>query len=129
MLPLSASSPIYPFSRVGRTVAAGGANGVVRLWEVETGDHLGEITGSQNPVWSVAFSPSGDLLASGHVDGTILLRDVSGNAAWTRRACRRANRDLSEEEWKEHRLQADVPYLKTCSDLLSGEEQVMGGPS
>jgi WD40 repeat protein len=65
-------------------------------------------------VTSVAFAPDGQTLASGSYDTTIILWEV-GLEAWQARACRIANRNLSEEEWKGYL--GEHAYRKTCAEL------------
>jgi WD40 repeat protein/serine/threonine protein kinase len=66
----------------GRTLASGGADQTVRLWDLAAW-RPGEpppvrvLEGHTSLVWSVAFSPDGKLLASGSNDGFILLWDVA----------------------------------------------------
>ena len=53
------------FSPNGNVLAAGTAEGQVRLWRVSDGQPLLTCEGHVGAVWSVAFSPDGSLLASG----------------------------------------------------------------
>lgn len=64
------------FSPDGHLVAAGIANGDIRVWEVN--DQLPLINFSEHTdlVWAVAFSPNGRVLASGSQDQSIRLWDV-----------------------------------------------------
>ena len=59
------------------TVASGGADDTVRLWNVHTHHQTGALAGHVDKVRSVAFSPDGKTLASGSSDGTVRLWDVA----------------------------------------------------
>ena len=48
----------------------------IRLWDVASGEHLAAFWGHPTDIQTLAFSPDGELLASGSYDGTILLWDV-----------------------------------------------------
>ena len=63
------------FSPDGQTLASGGTDKTIRLWDVRTGDLLRTLTGHTGSVKSVAFSPDGKTLASGG-GGGIRLWDV-----------------------------------------------------
>jgi WD40 repeat protein len=52
------------FSPDGRFVAAAGADGAVRVWDVQTKSEIRDLRGSTDWVTSVAFSPDGRFLAS-----------------------------------------------------------------
>ena len=64
------------FSYDSRTLASGGVDNTVRLWDVDTDAHKATFTGHTDIVVSVAFSPDGSLLASGSDDNTIILWSV-----------------------------------------------------
>ena len=54
----------------GKTIAAGSSDGVVRLWDIETGKVLVKLTGHDAIVWSVYWSTDGEHVVSGSADGT-----------------------------------------------------------
>jgi WD40 repeat protein len=108
------------FSPDRKTLASASGDQTVRLWDVATHQALGEpLRGHIDAVHSVAFSPDGKTLASGGKDHTVWLWDVSLDS-WIRRACARANRNLSLAEWQQY-VGKDVPYETTCPEFPAGE--------
>ena len=49
----------------GQTVASVGEDAIVRLWDARTGEHISDLIGHADPVVVLAFSPDGNILASG----------------------------------------------------------------
>jgi hypothetical protein len=55
----------------GKTVAFGGEDGLIRLWDPATGRELARWQAQESPVTALAYSPDGDFLVSGGRDGTL----------------------------------------------------------
>ncbi|HVF89628.1 MAG TPA: WD40 repeat domain-containing protein [Blastocatellia bacterium] len=60
----------------GKTIASGGDDGTVRLWDMDSRQELAALKGHENGITSLAFSPDGRLLASGDDDSTVKLWDL-----------------------------------------------------
>jgi hypothetical protein len=65
------------FASDGRTLAAGGEDGSVCLWNITTCQYVHRFGEHPRPVGALAFSPGGDVLVSGSDDGTIVLWDMN----------------------------------------------------
>jgi WD40 repeat protein len=64
------------FSPDGKTLASGGLDYSIRLWNVETGKKISTIQRDGGTIKSLSFSPNGKTLAFGGNDQTIKLWDV-----------------------------------------------------
>ena len=65
------------YSLDGKTLAVGYGNGDIALWDTGTQQQTAVLDTSARVLWALAFSPDGQLLASGgHEDPTISLWDV-----------------------------------------------------
>ena len=47
----------------------------IKLWDVETGEEIRTLAGHTEPIATLAFSHDGKILASGSIDGTVLVWD------------------------------------------------------
>jgi WD40 repeat protein len=65
------------YSLDGRWLATGHSDGVISIWDTETGTEFLNCVGNVGRVYSVAFSPNSKILASGCDDMTVKLWDVS----------------------------------------------------
>ena len=64
------------FSPDGSTLATGGYDHILRLWDVATGRERAAFHGHTDRIESVSFSPDGQVIASGALDG-VRLWDVT----------------------------------------------------
>ncbi|MEM6283535.1 MAG: TIR domain-containing protein, partial [Chloroflexota bacterium] len=58
-----------------RAVSAS-SDGLVKVWDLMTGDNLLTFTGHESPLWSVAVHPDGERVASGDAAGMVILWDI-----------------------------------------------------
>src|SRR5262249_40400283 len=65
------------FSPDGKTFAVASQTGIVRLWDLASGDLLASFRGHTSSVLCLAFSPDGKTLATGSEDRTARLWDTA----------------------------------------------------
>ena len=65
------------FSPDGTQVATARSDGVIKVWNAETGQEVFTLLGHPDSVFGVTFSPDGRRLASGGADGAIVLWDFA----------------------------------------------------
>ena len=69
--------PVFALSPSGATLAAVG-KGQIRIWEVTSGREIQILPAHTHFTQALAFSPDGEMLASGGDRGLVLLREIAG---------------------------------------------------
>ncbi|MDX1613422.1 MAG: WD40 repeat domain-containing protein, partial [Candidatus Promineifilaceae bacterium] len=100
----------------GRLLAALSLTYELSFWEPWTGQRIGPwLSGESQRSQALQLSPDGRQLAVvSSPEGIITLWDFDPQS-WQEKACQRANRNLTQEEWQ--RLFGQEPYRPTCPDL------------
>ena len=107
------------FSPDGQILAAGDEDGKVRLWDVATGQQIGNaltgnpLTGATGASISIAFSPDGKTLVTGSTDGRVRLWNVGFLADVLDQLCSRIGGSLTAAEWARY-VPAGPAYRNVC---------------
>jgi WD40 repeat protein len=109
----------------GRTVASGGADGTIQLFDVSDHSRLGgPLTGNAAPVTSLQFSPDGAMLLSASSDGAVRLWQVPAHYPDAARdaLCAKLTHNPTEEQWDKWVSDGiDIPYKDACTNLPKSE--------
>jgi WD40 repeat protein len=98
-------------------LASGGADGVVRLYRLQTGHPPVTLRAEAGGVNALAWRPRAVELVAGYSKGRAIAWRVNVQEL-ARAACEFAGRDLTEEEWNRF-VGPSVPYERTCADARS----------
>jgi WD40 repeat protein len=110
----------------GRYFATGGTDGAVRIWEVKSGKFVRALVGHHRDVSCLAWSPDGNTLASGGVNGDQTVRLWDTRSGQTLRILREHKVHVSRIAWS-----ADGKHLAVVGDtsgLLVHYDAVTGKP-
>jgi WD40 repeat protein len=80
-------------------LVSGDIHGQMQFWDITSHRVIGPLISGHDAINVFAFDPDGTTLASSGDDGSIVLWDLR-LSDWITQACRRANRNLTQEEWR-----------------------------
>jgi hypothetical protein len=106
------------FSGNGRTLATGSFDGTVILYDVASRQPIGDpLDAGYGGVAIAEITPDGHILASSYLQGQVVIWDINPDS-WQRRACARAGRNLTRDEWRQYL--GTRRYHKTCAQWPAG---------
>jgi WD40 repeat protein len=101
------------FDFAGGLGAVGNGNGTVQLFDLGTGEAIGPaLAAHDGMVTGLRFTGPGRLVSA--AAGDTVVRWQLSPTALMRRACDRANRELSRDEWQ-RMVGTTVPYIPVCA--------------
>jgi WD40 repeat protein len=105
----------------GHTMAVGGSEGAVSLWNIRDParpHQIGTPFEAHDDIRTLEIAADGRTLASAGDDGTVRLWDLAElddvHEQLVERACTRAHRDLNEDEWNRF-VGPDYAYQRSCA--------------
>jgi hypothetical protein len=108
------------FARNGAVLVIQTKEGAVRLRDIDAGVTSGVIwSGDGAPVNEPWYDENTDSVWVASRDRIVQL--ALGREAWRERACQKAGRDLSIEEW-DRLVPGDGPPVQACSDSVSASD-------
>src|SRR4029450_1359497 len=72
---------VFPlaFSHDGAVLATGGADSMIKLWEVASQSEIATLEGHKGPLTDLAFTPDDKTLLSSSWDGTVKFWDIASH--------------------------------------------------
>ncbi len=100
------------FSPDAKTLISGSSDQTMIVWDLEAFQPIGKpLAGFSADVTSLVYSADNQNVFSGTLDGKVLRWDVNYES-WVQRACRSANRSLTQVEWEQ--FFPGQPYAPVC---------------